>query len=186
MVILLKTLQKHPKLTMNLRPEIEPNLDIAEKHYPEILNQILKYTEFVDKNGDENNIEYKNLETRLNKLTNKDISKYNLWEYWEEEGAEILAFRIGLPDPLKVDKITKEEVTEIVRRIGYFEEPEKEWNDLTFKEQFSLYFDDYYHAFLKLNFKAYDYRKIFGPQKDKNKKEFWLTDEQKVELIWER
>lgn len=169
---------------MELRKEIEPQLDIAENLYPEILDQILKYTEFIDKNGDENNIEYKNVEARLNKLTNKDVSKYNLWEYWETEGAEILAFRIGLPDPLKVDHITKEEVTEIVRRIGHFEESEKEWNDQTFKEQFSLYLDDYYHEFLKLNFKKYDYTNIFGQQRDKNKKQFWWTDEEKINLLW--
>lgn len=38
---------------MELRSEIEPQLDIAEKHYPEILRLILAYTGFCDENGDE-------------------------------------------------------------------------------------------------------------------------------------
>lgn len=41
---------------------------------------------------------------------------------------------------------------------------------MSFKEKFSPYLDDYYHEFLKLNFKTYDYKKIFGQQKDTNKK----------------
>lgn len=171
---------------MKLRTEIEPKLEIAEKLYPEILDQILKYTAFVDNDGDENNLFYKTIEGKLNQLTGKDISQYNLSEYWEEEGAEVLAFRIGLPDPQKNDTITKDEVLEIVRRIGHFEEPQKDLDEMTFKEKFSPYLDNYYHEFLKLNFKTYDYKKIFGQQKDKDKKVFWWTDEQKVELLWEK
>lgn len=170
---------------MELRIEIEPNLEIAEKLYPEILDQILQYTAFIDNHGDENNTASNNIENKLNQLTGKDISKYNLSEYWEEEGAEVLAFRIGLPNPQKVNNVTKDEVIEIVRRIGHFEESQKDWDEMSFKEKFSPYLDDYYHEFLKLNFKTYDYKKIFGQQKDPNKKPFWWTDEQKAELLWE-
>lgn len=169
---------------MKLRPEIEPKLDVAEALYPQILKQILTYTEYVDKNGDEQNLEYKKLESRLHDLTNKNISNYNLWEYWEEEGAEVLAFRISLPDPQKTDHITKEEVTEIIKRIGHFEEPRKESGELTFKEQFSVYLDQYYHDFLKVNFKKHKYSNIFGQQKSKDKTPFWLTDQEKVEILW--
>jgi hypothetical protein len=38
---------------MQLRKEIEPQWDIAEKRYPEILKLILDYTDFCDENGDE-------------------------------------------------------------------------------------------------------------------------------------
>jgi hypothetical protein len=166
---------------MELRPEIEPRLDIAEKLYTEILDQILRYTAFVDNHGDDSFLEYENVLARLSSLTNKDISKYNISEYWEGEGAEVLAFRIGLPDPLTVDNITKGELIEIVRRIEHLEEqPNKEWEELTFKEKFSLYLDDYYHNFLKLNFKAYDYKTIFGQQKGN----IWWTDEEKVAILW--
>ncbi len=170
---------------MELRIEIEPNLEIAEKLHPEILEQILQYTAFVDDYGDENSTASNSIANKLNQLTGKDISKYNLSEYWEEEGAEVLAFRIGLPNPQKVNNVTKDEVIEIVRRIGNFEESQKDWDEMSFKEKFSPYLDDYYHEFLKLNFKTYDYKKIFGQQKDTNKKAFWWTDEQKAELLWE-
>lgn len=50
---------------MELRKEIEPQLDIAEKLYPEILKSILDYTDFVDENGDEDNGEYTKLEQKL-------------------------------------------------------------------------------------------------------------------------
>lgn len=169
---------------MELRTEIEPKLDTAEQLYPEILKQILAYTAFVDNGGDEDSAEYTKLEQRLQKLTNKDITKYNLWEYWEEEGAEVLAFRIALPDPEKIDNITKDEVSEIVRRIRHSENWEKDWDEMTFTEQFSIYLDQYYYEFLKLNFTTYNYQKIFGPQKDKHKNAFWLTDEEIVERLW--
>lgn len=169
---------------MELRSVIEPKIEVAEELYSKILDLILKYTEFLDNNGDENNIEYQKVAKQLNLLTNKDISNYNLSEYWEEEGAEVLAFRIGLPYPIKVENVTQEETIEIIRRISDFEQPNKGWDELTFSEQFSLYLDDYYHTFLKLNFKKYDYKKIFGHQKSPDKKQFWLTNEEKASLLF--
>ncbi|SUJ03957.1 Uncharacterised protein [Sphingobacterium spiritivorum] len=38
---------------MELRKEIEPRLDIAEKLYPEVLKLILDYTDYCDEHGDE-------------------------------------------------------------------------------------------------------------------------------------
>ncbi|WP_300690727.1 hypothetical protein [Chryseobacterium sp.] len=37
---------------MELRKEIEPDYDTAEKRYPEILKLILQYTDYCDENGD--------------------------------------------------------------------------------------------------------------------------------------
>ncbi|WP_316807395.1 hypothetical protein [Pedobacter agri] len=170
---------------MKLRKEIEPDFETAEKNYPEVLKLILAYTDFIDENGDEDSIEYKKLENTLHEMTGKDMSQFNLWEWWEEEGAEVLAFRIALPDAQKVSNITKDELAEIVHRLQTFEYPEKDFDELSFQEQFSPYLDiRYYHPFLELNFKTYDYSKIFGQQKDKDKRQFWWSQEEIVEKLW--
>ncbi|MFC4477448.1 hypothetical protein [Flavobacterium chungangensis] len=173
---------------MELRKEIEPQLEIAEKLYPEILKSIMDYTDFVDENGDEENIEYQKLESKIHNLTGKDMSKYNLWEWWEGEGAEVLSFRIVLPNPLKVEDITKEELSKIVcNRLEGFDNCllNKNEDNQSFKAQFHPYLTDYYHDFLKLNFKkTYNYPKIFGPQNDKNKRQFWLSNLEKTEKLW--
>ncbi|RAJ33077.1 hypothetical protein [Pedobacter cryoconitis] len=167
---------------MELRKQIEPQMDIAEKRYPQILKLVLDYADFCNENGDENNSEYKNLEASLHQLTAKDISQFNLSEWWEEEGAEVLSFRIGLPDPLRIEDLKREELEEVIYRIGNFKPPEP--GDITFKAQFSAYLDNYYHQFLALNFKTYSYNKIFARQKDKDKKEFWYTENEKAALLW--
>jgi len=148
---------------MKLRPEIEPCMDIAESRYQTILDYIIGYEDYVDENGDEDNTEYARVENEIHKITAKDMSRYNLWETWEAEGPEVLAFRISLPAPVKVDNITKEEILEIVGRIVTFD-PAKGEED-SFEGQFSWYIGDYYHAFLKLNCKKYKYSD-FLQQKD--------------------
>ncbi len=113
------------------------------------------------------------------------MSQFNLWEWWESEGAEVLAFKIALPNPVIVENITEEELTEIVtKRLEWFDDwMLKKDTDESFKTQFTPYLEDYYHNFLKLNFKkTYDYQKIFGPQKDK--KILKLTNEEKINKLW--
>ena len=100
-----------------MRKELEPNMEIAKKLYPRIKKLIEKYTEYCDENEDEEDIEYKKLEKKLHEITGKDISQYNLWEYWEEEGLEPLAFKIALPEPNIVNNITKDELKEIIQII---------------------------------------------------------------------
>ena len=172
---------------MKLRKEIEPKWSIAEKLYPEILKSILDYTDFCNENGDEENIEYKKLEELLHKFTGKDMSKFNLWEWWEGEGAEVLSFKIALPDPVIIENITKEELSEIIsEHLEYSDEWMLNENiEVDFKTQFYPYLEDYYHNFLKINFKkTYDYQKIFGSQKDKDKKQFWLSNSEKIDRLW--
>ncbi|MGN7811211.1 hypothetical protein [Flavobacterium sp. 22076] len=172
---------------MELRKEIEPQLEIAEKLYPEILKSIIDYTDFVDENGDEEEIEYQKLEDKLHQLTGKDMSQFNLWEWWEGEGAEVLSFRIALPAPIKVENITKEELTEIVsKRIKWFDEwMKKKDTDQSFKTQFTPHLEGYYHDFLKLNFKkTYNYQNIFCTQKDKDNNFFDLTSQEKINKLW--
>jgi len=68
---------------MELRQEIEPDFETAEKIYPEVLKLILTYTDYSDENGDDDNAEYQRLENTLHKMTGKDMSQFNLWEWWE-------------------------------------------------------------------------------------------------------
>ncbi len=168
-----------------LRKEIEPLVDKAEKIYPDILKSLLDYTEFVDEKGDEDNIEYQKVVDYLTELTGKNIaeSDYAIWEYWEVNGAHRESFKIALPNPIIVDEITKEELTEIVTRIISFKLPEYLKTEFIVKNEFEWEILDYYHQFLKLNFKKYKY-KIFNRQKDINGEWYEPSTEEIVAKIW--
>ena len=165
-----------------LRKEIEPQLEIAESRYQEILDSIMAYTEYCDEEGDEDFVEYKKLEEKLHLQTGKEMSQFNLWEWWEEEGAEVLAFRIALPNPIKVNEITKEELSEIVRRAKTFD---KDVDENSFKEQFKYHLHDYYYDFLKLNFKSYQ-QDLFHRQKDKSGNYFEYSVDEIVEKLLDK
>jgi hypothetical protein len=164
-----------------MRKELKANMETAKKLYPKIKELIEKYTEYCDENGDEENIEYKKLENKLHEITGKDISQYNLWEYWEEEGLEPLAFRIALPEPNIVNDITKEELTEIVKIIKEDIFKENDTDD-EFIQEFKYLCMDYYHKLLKINFKNYKYE-YFNSQKGKDGKYFEYKVEEIVEKI---
>lgn len=166
---------------MKLRNEIEPDFDISEKRYPEVLELILAYADFCDENGDEDFIEYKKLENTLHEMNGKDMSQFNLWEWWEEEGAEILAFRIALPDAQKISNITRDELAEIVRRLKQFVEIEE--SDKSFKAEFQYHIDVYYYELLKLNFKTY-HPTLFQRNKDNDGNYFEYSIEEIVAKLW--
>jgi hypothetical protein len=165
-----------------MRKELEPNLEKSEALYAKIKALIEKYTEYCDENGDEENIEYKILENKLREITGKDISQYNLWEYWEGEGLEVLSFRISLPEPMIVNNITKEELTEIIKRINVDIFEENDGN--IFLKEFGYYLGDYYHKLLEINFTNYRYE-YFNRQKGKDGKYFEYSIKEIVEKIWE-
>jgi uncharacterized Fe-S cluster-containing radical SAM superfamily protein len=166
-----------------MRKELEPNIETAEKLYPKIVGLIKKYTEYCDENGDEDDMEYKKLENKLNEITGKDMSEYNLWEYYEEEGIEVLSFKISLPEPNIVNDISKEELFEIVKILkeDIFEENDKN----KFMEEFNCHLGDYYHKLLEINFKGYT-NEYFNRQKGKDGKYFEYTIEEIVEKIWNK
>lgn len=169
---------------MQLRKEIEPQIEIAEQRYPKVLKLILEYTDYCDENGDEDNSEYEKLENKLNKITGKDMSEFDLWEWWEGDGAENLAFDISLPEPQTVDDITKEELTEIISRLKTYQQPDE--NDESFRALFyhrTLFGNDYYYNFLEQNFTTYD-PQLFQRQKDKNGNYFEYNTEEIVEKLW--
>jgi hypothetical protein len=117
----------------------------------------------------------------LREMTGKDISEYNLSEWWENEGIEVLSFRIALPIPNIVPDISKEELLKILNRIKV--DCTQQGDDDSFQAIFSLYTDSYYHELLRLNFKKYDY-KFFNRQKGKDGKYFEYTVEEIAEKIW--
>lgn len=166
---------------MELRKEIEPDIETAEKLYPEVLKLILAYTDYCDENGDEDNSEYQKLENKLHGITGEDISRFNLWEWWEAEGAENLSFDISLPDPKIVDNILKTELIEIVKRKLTFVMHND--NDDSFRGQFHYRFGDFYIDFLEKNFKTYN-PKLFQRNKDKNGNYFEYSEDEIVEKLW--
>ena len=167
-----------------LRKEIEPQFEIAEQRYPEVLKLILDYTDYCDENGDEDNIEYQKLEEKLHKLTGKDMSQFDLWEWWEADGAENLAFDISLPEPQMVEDITKDELSEIVRRLKTYEKPNE--NDEDFKLLFyyrPIFGNGFFEDFLSRNFRTYKVE-LFMSHKDKSGNYFEYGADDIVEKIW--
>lgn len=169
---------------MQLRAELEPQFDVAEKLYPEIYAAIMEYTAFYDENGDEGNAAYKQLEAKLKNLTGKDMAEFNLWEWWEAEGAESLAFAISLPTPKQVDNVTLEELTELVKRAQGFNGPSD--TDTDFRAAFydCLVFSvRYFHKLLELNFEAYSH-KLFQRNKDAAGNYFEYSTAEIVARLW--
>ena len=169
---------------MRLRTELEPQFNVAEKLYPEIYAAIMEYTAFYDDNGDEGNATYKQLEAKFKKLTGKDMAEFNLWEWWEAEGAESLAFAISLPNPKRVDNVTLEELTELVKRAQGFNEPPA--TDTDFRAAFyeCLVFSvRYFHQLLELNFEAYS-PKLFQRNKEEAGNYFEYSTAEIVARLW--
>lgn len=169
---------------MRLRKEIEPDFETAEKLYPDVLKLISEYAAYCDEHGDEGCVEYKNLENKLHRITGKDMSLFNLWEWWEGSGAENLAFDICLPDPYKVEHLTKSELAEVVKRMKTFEIPDLE--DESFRSLFYNYTcfgSDYYPGFLKANCKAYNIS-LFQRHKNKDGEYFEYSEEDITDHLW--
>jgi len=66
-----------------MRAQIEPDYETARKRYDGILEKILAYTDYCDEHGDESGEKYRELENELRAITGKDMSKFDLWEWWE-------------------------------------------------------------------------------------------------------
>lgn len=172
---------------MKLRTEIEPDIDKAENLFPKILKCLTSYTKYVDENGDEENIEYNKVVHYLSELTGKNIAEYDyaIWEYWEADGECKEAFKIALSTPKVVSEITIEELTEIVKRIILIEIPKYLNTDFIKSNGFEWEICNYYHQFLKLNFKKYKYG-IFNRQKNSHGEWYEPTIEDIVNQLWNK
>lgn len=104
---------------MTLRAELEPKIEIAEKIFPQVIELITLYDDGYD-NSDRHKVE--TAISKINALTNKNIQEDDLLEYWGAESREELAFKLSIPDPIKVDNISRDELLEIINRIESFED----------------------------------------------------------------
>ena len=166
---------------MQLRKEIEPDFETVEKRYPIALKAIMSYTAYCDENGDEDLVEYNKLADYLHQLTGKDMPQFNLWEWWEEEGAEVLAFRIVLPEPQCVHNISMDELYEVVKRLKTDIYTPSE--DGSLKELFKYHLDEYYKLFLERNFNTYD-PKLFERNINDKGEYFEYTEAEIVQMLW--
>lgn len=166
---------------MRLRKEIEPDFETIEKRYPIALKAIMSYTAYCDENGDEDLVEYNKLADYLHQLTGKDMSQFNLWEWWEEEGAEVLAFKIVLPEPQCVHNITMDELYEVVKRLKTDIYTPSE--DGSLKGLFKYHLDGYYKLFLERNFNTYD-PKLFERNINDKGEYFEYTEAEIVQMLW--
>lgn len=168
---------------MELRKELEPNIKIVSELYPLVKKKILDFTDFWDNNPDDAILKHKEVEDELKILTGKDMSNFDLWEYWEADGIENLAFRISLPNPIKVSDFKKSELKEVLTRIKTFEEPTEYEND----EILMLLWankSDFYTELIKVNFSKYDL-KFFIRNKDKKGNYFEYSVDKIIENLWD-
>ena len=126
--------------------------------------------------------EYKAMEQYLSELTGKDLSDTWLWEWWECNGIEAFAFDLAMPDPIKHNNLTREDIAAFVRIIIDCEfECE---ND--FQEEFMPYMfygHQYFYKFLELNCPHFD-PMAFNTTKDKKGKYHEPTVEEVMKKIW--
>ena len=174
------------KLMNTLRKELRPDFATAEKLYPLVLKRLKSYEKFYDScyafSEEELDKEYKAMEQYLSKLTGKDLSDTWLWEWWEGNGIEVFAFDLAMPDPVKHNNLTREDIAAFVRII-IDNEFECE-ND--FQEEFMpymFYAHQYFYKFLALNCPHFD-PTVFNTTKDKEGKYHEPTVEEVMEKIW--
>lgn len=146
-----------------MRQVLQPQINIAKERYPVVLQLIKNYIDFINTSEDIESVKYQELEAKLHELTGKNISNYSLMSYMEVEAPEVVAFQVSLPEPTKVDNISKDELFKIVKCIEThtYNLPEAD-----FWEPFKYHLVDYYHSLLRLNFTSYKFE-LFSRRKDK-------------------
>lgn len=142
---------------MSQRPRYYPDTQTTERLYPQVLAHLQAFEQWHDEqmllHENEFNHAYQQLQHDLQMLTQKEMDNYQLWEWWEDEGIEVLAFRIALPNPM-IYQLNQDELRDIVDIIKNHNYPCQS----EFENQFCGYFDEYFHQLLALNFpKSYEY-----------------------------
>ena len=102
---------------MELRRELEPDLRESRRRYPRILSAISDFDDACDA-GDESRMD--EARSRIASISPVAFNPDCLFEYWESESREELAFRLSLDKPMKAYAITRDELAEIIRRILSF------------------------------------------------------------------
>lgn len=137
---------------MKLRDELEPNIKKAEELFPIAMELLMKF-DVAFNNFDVNEMDH--IITQINQLTNNQIDKEDVYEYWGYTSAEDLVFSFVLPVPIRVESITKEEISEIKKRIEllseYDENEQKSISEYLFNQNVQLSFvliNEYYSPLL--------------------------------------
>ena len=174
------------KLMNTLRKELRPDFATAEKLYPLVLKRLKSYEKFYDScyafSEEELDKEYKAMEQYLSKLTGKDLSDTWLWEWWEGNGIEVFAFDLAMPNPVKHNNLTREDIAAFVRII--IDNEFKCEND--FQEEFMpymFYAHQYFYKFLALNCPHFD-PTVLHTTEYKNGEHHQPTVEGVMEKIW--
>jgi hypothetical protein len=157
---------------------LQPDLETAEARYDAVLHELHEYARFVDEHGDERGSGYGSMSSRIQQITGKDTSSFNLAEWWEGEGAEVLAFRLSLPDPPAVT-LGSDDVRAIVRWLKTTRLPRSG----SFAEEFEIYLDDYYYELLRKNCSRYDHRVVFGSRRSPDGARTEMSVEEAVEWL---
>ena len=144
-----------------MRKELEPNLIVGKKVFPKIIKLIDEFN-----NGDGDEEKYEILINEISKITGKEFSQFMNYDNYihgmYEPGPDGVAFQFALPSPIIVNDISKDELTEIVKRITV-DRFKQEENDEFLKEiKFDLW--GYYYTLIEKNygvqFREYIYGKI--------------------------
>ena len=166
---------------MKLRPELEPKIATAEKLFPQIVELITIYDDGYD-NDDREKIA--TAINQINSLTGKNITEDDLFEYWEGYSKEELALQFAIPEPVKVDNITKDELLEIMKRMQSFDDDgiSETLSALGAPLSYILTYE-YYSPLLEQNFSYPEPYGLFERQKI-NGNYIELTAEEIAEKIW--
>lgn len=154
---------------MKLREEIEPKIIQAEEIYPQVLNLIHEYDDACD---DENDEKCEEIVRQLSELTGKEITEDDLFEHWEVDGDDQIAFGFSLAEPsLLSSSLSKDELFEIVQRIRDPKHDDLNYIDKNVpfpKELIWWRLNDYYIDLLELNLKLpkkFSIASLFNRQK---------------------
>lgn len=154
---------------MKLRNEIEPKIIQAEEIYPQVLNLIYEYDNACD---NEVHDKCEEVVRKLSELTGKEITEDDLFEHWEGDGVDQIAFGFSLTEPTVLSTpLSKDELFEIIQRMSNPEHDDLKEIDENApfpKELMWFRLKDYYMNLLKLNLKLpkkFSIRSLFNRQK---------------------
>ncbi|HNX59551.1 MAG TPA: hypothetical protein PKK43_10660 [Spirochaetota bacterium] len=166
---------------MKLRRELEPDLREARRRYPLILSAISDFDNACDA-GDESRMD--EARSRIASISPVAFDPDCLFEYWESESKEELAFRLSLDTPVKAHDITRDELAEIIRRITSFDDSVygNLFSDTTISIA-GLLRDGFYIPLLAVSYDFADCHKLFNRQKRNGRFVELTADEIMDELV---
>ena len=165
-----------------MRKELKPNLEFAEGIFPKV-NELIKnafvylHKEYLVLIYDPDNSKlttpgkikisklkynitkrlesktFLNIENELSDITLKDMGYYHNIDFWFLAG-EPQAFILSVPDPVIINDITKDELTEIVTKIwkrGFLEKDDSKY----IIGEYGYHLINYYKKLLEINFGNY-------------------------------